>query len=73
VATAAVWLGLRARWPETTYAASVFLVALLLNKFTDWWWNLLPKYVFFLLVGAVAIGFLVVLRILRARLQRAAP
>lgn len=73
VASAAVWLGLRARWPETTYAASVFLVALLLNKFTDWWWNLLPKYAFFLIVGTVAIGFLVVLRTLRARLQRAAP
>ena len=73
VAASAIWLGLRSRWPETTYAASVFLVALLLNKFTDWWWDLLPKYVFFLIVGAVAIGFLLALRVLRARLQRAAP
>ena len=58
MAGGAIWLGLRSRLAETTYAASLLFVILLLESFFDWWWDLLPKYVFFLLVGAVAIGFL---------------
>ena len=73
MAGGAIWLGLRSRLAETTYAASLLFVILLLESFFDWWWDLLPKYVFFLLVGAVAIGFLFALRVLRARLRRVGP
>jgi len=73
VAGGAIWLGMRSRLAETTYAASLLFVILLLESFFDWWWDVLPKYVFFLLVGAVAIGFLFALRVLRARLRRVGP
>jgi len=73
VAGGAIWLGLRFRLPETSYAASLLFVSLLIMSFFEWWWEVLPKYIFFLLIGAVAIGFLFALRTLRARLRRVGP
>ena len=29
----------------------VFFVIFLYTKFYDWWWDLLPKYLFFLILG----------------------
>jgi len=38
---------------------------LLLLRFVDWWWDVMPKYLFFLIVGLTAIAMMVVLRRLR--------
>lgn len=32
-----------------------------------WWWHWMPKYLFFLLIGLIALGLLLVFRALRAR------
>ncbi len=71
-AGAGIWIGIKRRWPEVTYLGSAFFVVLLLIKFFDWWWDWLPKYLFFLIVGLVAIGFLVLFKKLRALSSRAA-
>lgn len=64
-------LGLKRRWAETTYAASVFFLVLLVNKFADWFWESLPKYIFFTILGLVMLGWLLLLRRFRGRLQEA--
>ena len=71
-AGAAIWVGIRRHWPEVTYLGSTFFVVLLLFKFFDWWWDWLPRYLFFLIVGLVAIGFLVLFKKLRALSSRSA-
>ena len=38
----------------------------LYTKLFDWWWDWLPKYIFFLLLGLVAIGLLFALKRLRS-------
>ena len=43
----------------------VFFVIFLYTKFYDWWWDLLPKYLFFLILGLAAILALLVLGRLR--------
>ena len=52
-----------------------FFVIFLYTKFFDWWWNLLPKYLFFLILGLTAVLFLLVLKRLRhaARQREAEP
>lgn len=58
----AIWLGIRRRWPGLVNLGSTFFVLYLYTKLFDWWWDWLPKYLFFLLLGLIAIGLLLVLR-----------
>ncbi len=62
---AAIWFGMRRAWPEVVNTGMVFFVIFLYTKFFDWWWDVMPKYLFFLVVGLTAILFLVVMRRLR--------
>lgn len=63
----AVWFGVRRQWPETTNAGTLFLAMFLCLKLYDWCWDWMPRYLFFLVIGGVAIGLIVVLQRVRAR------
>jgi hypothetical protein len=58
----------RQRWPETVTIAGLFTALFLLVRFVDWWWDWMPKYLFFLIIAAVALGSLWALRVARRRL-----
>ena len=68
----AVWLGGRQDWPETVNVGIVFFVIFLYTKIYDWCWAIMPKYLFFLVVGLVSVLILIVLRRLRSALDRRA-
>lgn len=61
----AIWLGTRRDWPEVINTGLTFFVVFLYTKLFDWWWEILPKYLFFLLLSLVAVLILVILRRLR--------
>jgi hypothetical protein len=63
---AAIWLGIRAHWPEVVNTSVTFFIVFLYTKFYDWWWELMPKYLFFLVLGLTALLTLFVLRRLRS-------
>jgi uncharacterized membrane protein len=69
---AAVWVGIRRRWPDTVNTGVTLFVILLYTKFFDWWWEAMPKYLFFLVLGLTAVLFLLVLKRLRGLSQPAA-
>lgn len=62
-----ITIGLRRDWPELvrvgTGAAFIFLVM----RLVDWFWDWIPKWLFFLVIGAVAIGVVLLLRRYRVR------
>lgn len=60
-----VWLGIRAGWREVSTTSVVFGVLFLYTKLFDWWWETLPKYLFFLAIGVIAVLLLVLLQRLR--------
>ncbi len=62
----AVWFGVRKQWPEVINTGVTFFIIFLYTKIFDWWWEMMPKYLFFLVLGLVAVLFLVVLKRLRA-------
>jgi uncharacterized membrane protein len=62
----AIWLGIRGHWPGITNTGSTFFVIFLYTKFYDWWWEWMPKYLFFLLLGLIALLILFLLRRLRS-------
>ncbi|WPD24561.1 MAG: DUF2157 domain-containing protein [Candidatus Electrothrix scaldis] len=62
---AAIWLGIRRGWPEVVNTGNTFFTIFLYTKFYDWWWDWLPKYLFFLIIGLTAIVILLVFKRLR--------
>lgn len=63
---AVIAIGIRQRWSGMTNLGSTFFALYLYTKFFDWWWDWMPKYLFFLLLGLSAILILLVLKRLRA-------
>jgi hypothetical protein len=62
---AAVWLGVRRHWGDVVNTGVAFFVIFLYTKFFDWWWQVMPKYLFFFVLGLTAVLCLLVLRRLR--------
>jgi uncharacterized membrane protein len=65
---AAIYWGIRKQASELFNTGTVFFVIFLYTKFFDWWWEIMPKYLFFLVLGLTAVLFLLVIRRLRATL-----
>jgi uncharacterized membrane protein len=63
---AAIWAGARRQWPEVVNTGVTLFVIFLYTKFYDWWWEIMPKYLFFLVVGLSAVLLLAIFRRLRA-------
>jgi len=61
----AIWYGAKRHWGDTVNTGTVFFVIFLYTKFFDWWWDVMPKYLFFMVLGLTAILVLVVLRRMR--------
>jgi uncharacterized membrane protein len=71
LAITGIVVGLRAGWREVSQLATGFLVVFFTVKYFDWWWDWLPRYLFFLLLGGIAVAVLVVLSRIRARQREA--
>ncbi|MDP8263771.1 MAG: DUF2157 domain-containing protein [Candidatus Ancaeobacter aquaticus] len=61
----AIWFGIRKSWPEVVNTGYFFLLTFLYTKFFDWWWEWMPKYVFFLIIALTAILILLIFKRLR--------
>jgi uncharacterized membrane protein len=67
-----IWAGIHWHWQGVTNLGSTFFVIQLYTKFYDWWWDWMPKYLFFLVLGLVAILLLNIFKRLRFHLMQAA-
>lgn len=63
-------LAIRNRWNESVGLASIVLTLFLLSRFVEWFWDRIPRYLFFLVLAVLAFGWLFALRRVRARLER---
>ena len=63
-----IGLGLRHGLVDVVNIGSLFTGMFLLLRFVDWWWDWMPKYLFFLILTAVALAWLWGLRLARRRL-----
>jgi uncharacterized membrane protein len=70
-AAATIWLGIRKQWSGTLNTGAAFFAIFLLARLVDWFWDWMPTYIFFLVIGAIAMGLLALFRKLRTRLEAA--
>jgi uncharacterized membrane protein len=71
--SAVIAIGLRRDWPETTNIGAVSFVVFLYTNFYQWWWDWMPAYLFFFIVGVIAIAIIVPLRRVRESMTAEAP
>jgi uncharacterized membrane protein len=69
VTAGAIAAGVRRQWTETVNLGAVFFAAFLVTRLADWWWDWMPSYLFFLVIGLLAVGLIVVFRQLRNRME----
>ncbi len=67
-----IWYGIRRGWNAVTNTGVVAFTILLYLKATDWWWDWMPRWLFFLTLGAIAVAVMLVLRRLKTRVGEAA-
>lgn len=65
----ACWIGVRRGHGDLVNTGVTFFVIFLYTKFFDWWWNWMPKWVFFLLLALVAVLLMIVFQRLRVVLR----
>jgi hypothetical protein len=73
LAMGVVALGVRTGRGETLVLGALFTGAFLIGRFVDWWWDWMPKYLFFLALAALAIAWLSLLGRLRRRMAAPVP
>jgi uncharacterized membrane protein len=71
-AASTVWIGIRQSWTGVVNTGTAFFTIFLFFRLIDWWWDWMPKYLFFLLIGLVAIGLVAVFKRLRVRMRSVA-
>ena len=66
VAGLAIAVGNRRGWREVETVGTAFFVLFLFARFFDWWWDWMPRWLFFLVIGTLAVSILLALRRLRS-------
>ncbi len=65
VSGGAIWAGIRFEWSDVVNTGNTFFVIFMYTRFFDWWWDLMPKYLFFLIIGLTSILILLVFKRIR--------
>ncbi len=68
VSVGAIWWGITRGWTGTVNTGAVFFTIFLFTRLYHWWWRWMPKYLFFAVIGLLAIGLVAVFKNLRSRL-----
>ena len=64
----AIWLGIKRGWNGVVNSGSVFFAIFLFTRLYHWWWDWMPKYVFFAVIGGLGIGLVLAFKQLRGRI-----
>lgn len=65
ISGAAIYAGIKKGLSDLVNTGNIFFTIFLYTKFFDWFWAWMPKYLFFLLLGLIAILMLIVFKRLR--------
>ncbi|MFB3826355.1 MAG: DUF2157 domain-containing protein [Bryobacteraceae bacterium] len=66
-AALAIWRGVLARSPSIVNTAAAFFAVYLYTRLFQWWWDWMPKYLFFLIIGAISLALLYCFQRMRRR------
>lgn len=67
-----IWLGIRRQWNGLVNVSAAFFVIFLYSRLYHWWWDWMPKYLFFAAIGAIGILLVLLFRSARGRVLKGA-
>jgi uncharacterized membrane protein len=67
-AAATIWCGVVRNWSGTVNIGTVLFLILLFTRLYRWWWDWMPRYLFFGLIGAMGVLLVVAFRQVRQRM-----
>ena len=70
-ATVVIWLGIRFGDTGVTNIGATFFTIFLYTKFFNWWWDFMPKYLFFFIISVISLGLLSGFKKMRNHLKEA--
>jgi uncharacterized membrane protein len=53
----AIWLGISRQWNNVVNTSATAFVIFLFTRLYHWWWDWMPKYLFFAVIGALGVGW----------------
>ncbi len=66
----AIWLGIKRQWEGVVNVSAGAFVIFLFTRLYHWWWDWMPKYLFFAVIGAIGIGLVLIFRRLHHRMAQ---
>jgi uncharacterized membrane protein len=65
LSAAAMWLGIMRNWNGLVNTGALFFIIFLLTRLYHWWWDWMPRYLFFAVIGALGIALVLAFRRVR--------
>jgi uncharacterized membrane protein len=69
VSAGLIALGIRQHWPDVINTGNAFFVLFLYTKLFDWWWEIMPRYLFFLVIALLSLLVLFIYKRIRLHSQ----
>lgn len=66
----AIWWGIARNWRAVVNTGAAFFIIFLFARLYHWWWDWMPRYLFFALIGAVSVALVVSFKRVRGILIR---
>ena len=66
----AIWLGISRNWSGIVNTSATAFAIFLFTRLYHWWWDWMPKYLFFAVIGALGIALVVAFKRLRGQLAQ---
>jgi len=63
-------VGITKNWGEVASSSNIFFTLFLYTKFYDWWWEAMPKFLFFMIIGLSSIAMLMFFKKIRTAISR---
>jgi uncharacterized membrane protein len=64
----AIWLGILRGWNGMVNTGATFFTIFLFSRLYHWWWDSMPKYLFFAIIGALGIALVLTFQRLRGKM-----
>ena len=65
----AIWFGITRSWNGIVNTGAAFFTVFLFTRLYHWWWDWMPKYLFFALIGALGIALVLVFQRMRKKME----
>jgi uncharacterized membrane protein len=64
----AIWLGIARQWNGVVNTAATAFVIFLYTRLYHWWWDWMPRYLFFAAIGGLGIALVLAFKRMRAQI-----